>query len=74
MDLSDVTGHLPSAHFDAEKFVDANARLLDLRTGVLTAIEEGEYEAARELTGQLFHTLQVCLCVRVAPCVFRPQG
>ncbi|XP_035687499.1 von Willebrand factor A domain-containing protein 7-like [Branchiostoma floridae] len=58
VDLSDVTGHLPSAHFDAEKFVDANARLLDLRTGVLTAIEEGEYEAARELTGQLFHTLQ----------------
>ncbi|XP_066279143.1 von Willebrand factor A domain-containing protein 7-like [Branchiostoma lanceolatum] len=58
VDLNSATKKLPSAHFDAERFVGGNARLLELRTQVLTAIQQGEYEAARVYTGQLLHTLQ----------------
>ncbi|XP_078674681.1 von Willebrand factor A domain-containing protein 7-like [Branchiostoma floridae x Branchiostoma belcheri] len=58
VDLNFATKKLPSAHFDAERFVGGNERLLELRTQVLTAIGQGEYEAARVYTGQLLHTLQ----------------
>ncbi|XP_035692384.1 von Willebrand factor A domain-containing protein 7-like [Branchiostoma floridae] len=58
VDMNFATKKLPSAHFDAERFVGGNERLLELRTQVLTAIHQGEYEAARVYTGQLLHTLQ----------------
>eukprot|EP00058_Branchiostoma_floridae_P011255 XP_002596743.1 hypothetical protein BRAFLDRAFT_120518 [Branchiostoma floridae] len=58
VDMNFATKKLPSAHFDAERFVSGNERLLELRTQVLTAIHQGEYEAARVYTGQLLHTLQ----------------
>ena len=57
-DLESQLSDLPEAHFDAEQIVAANRRLLTERVRVLTAITADDMTAARDITGQLLHTLQ----------------
>ena len=57
-DTEDELLNYAAAHFDAEMIVGANRRILEERIQVINALTAGEMTKARELTGQLLHTLQ----------------
>ena len=57
----DVENHLkdlPRAHFDNEEIDDSHQRLLEERLKVITALNSEDMSGARDLSGQLLHTLQ----------------
>ena len=57
----DVAAHLakvPEVHFDDEEIVASNQRLIGERLRVITALNHGNMAGARDLSGQLLHTLQ----------------
>ncbi|XP_071954218.1 von Willebrand factor A domain-containing protein 7-like [Antedon mediterranea] len=58
VDFDESSKKLPSAHFDAETFIESNNRLLRLRQEAIISIKAKNYKEARRKTGQLFHTLQ----------------
>ncbi|XP_033097984.1 von Willebrand factor A domain-containing protein 7-like [Anneissia japonica] len=58
VDSSYDTAYLPAAHYDDEKFVEANSLLIDLKEAITTSIFDGDYKYARYLTGKYLHTLQ----------------
>lgn len=57
-DLEPNLKDLPLAHFDNEEVVQSNQRLLTERLKVLSALNNDDMAGARDLTGQLLHTLQ----------------
>jgi von Willebrand factor type A domain len=50
--------NLAEAHFDGERFVEGQARILRLRGECITALQQGRASKARENLGRLLHTLQ----------------
>ena len=46
---------LAAAHFDSEQFASGQDCLLALRQ---SAVQAGNYDGARRVTGRMFHTLQ----------------
>jgi hypothetical protein len=58
VDFDSSTKDLPYAHFDAEKFVESNQRVIDFTERIYTRITEKDYSGARRLAGQILHTIQ----------------
>ena len=58
VDFSAKTKDLPYAHFDAEAFVESNQRVYNFTKNVYTALRIRDYTRARELSGQILHTIQ----------------
>ena len=59
VDFSSKTKDLPYAHFDAEAFVQSNQRVANFSSDIATALANKDYNRARELSGQVLHTIQV---------------
>ena len=49
---------MPYAHFDAETFYKSNERVIRFTDAIYEALNEKDYETARQLTGQVLHTIQ----------------
>lgn len=58
VDFSEKTGRLASYHFDSEKFTASQDKLNSYRWLAAKAIQQENYDAARQYTGILLHTLQ----------------
>ena len=52
VDLNPLTKDMPYAHFDAEKFIESNERVIHFRKNISTALRHKNFTYARELTGQ----------------------
>lgn len=49
---------LPEAHFDANRFVESNERIIDLSRAIITGILRKDYVTARRLAAECLHTIQ----------------
>lgn len=58
VDFSSSTKDLPYAHFDAEKFRESNARVIEFIRRVNFDVEYNDFEEARQKSGQILHTIQ----------------
>ena len=57
----DMEAHLadvPRVHFDDEEIIASNQRLIEERLRVVNALNQDDMVGARDLSGQLLHTLQ----------------
>ena len=52
VDLDPNTKDLPYAHFDAEKFVQSNARVINFTSTIRNNLKLKQYDTARSLSGQ----------------------
>jgi hypothetical protein len=57
VDFDKNTKDLPAAHFDAEAFIESNQRVMDFMYKIYHHISVKKYERARELSGQILHTI-----------------
>lgn len=57
-DLNPKTKDLPYAHFDAEKFIESNNRVMNFTSRINSALDDGDYFTAQVLSGQILHTIQ----------------
>lgn len=51
------TKNLASAHFDSETLVESNQRVMFLKKRISALLNRKAYQTARELTGQVLHTI-----------------
>jgi hypothetical protein len=58
VDFDEETKDMPYAHFDAETFYKSNERVIRFTEAIYVALNEKDYETARQLTGQVLHTIQ----------------
>ena len=58
VDLSSTTKDLPYAHFDAETFLKSNELVINVTNRIYEALNVNDYSTARELSGQILHTIQ----------------
>jgi hypothetical protein len=58
VDLDPTTKDMPYAHFDAEKFHESNQRVKEFIANINANLDQKNYNRARELTGQVLHTIQ----------------
>lgn len=58
VDFNSATKDLPMAHFDAERFMDSNARVQEYQRRVNYDVEYNAYDDARTQSGQILHTIQ----------------
>lgn len=58
VDLDPSTRDLPYAHFDAEKLIESNVRVIEMTTRTNSAILSGNLAQARHLAAQVLHTIQ----------------
>lgn len=58
VDFDSSTADLPFAHFDAETFRESNQLVINRTNQINGALNTNDYERARELTGQILHTIQ----------------
>ena len=58
VDFDEETKDMPYAHFDAETFYKSNERVIRFTDAIYEALNEKDYETARQLTGQVLHTIQ----------------
>ncbi|XP_066437705.1 von Willebrand factor A domain-containing protein 7 isoform X2 [Eleutherodactylus coqui] len=58
MDFLNGTRNDPLRHFDSERVRQGNSLLLQAREDLLWSMRAKEYEGARELLGQILHSLQ----------------
>lgn len=61
MDFLNGTRNDPIRHFDSERVRQGNSLLLRAREDLLRSMRAKEYEGAREILGQILHSLQVRL-------------
>ena len=52
VDLDPKTKDLPYAHFDAEKFTESNARVINFTKIIRDKLKNKNYTSARKLSGQ----------------------
>jgi DNA polymerase/3'-5' exonuclease PolX len=52
------TKDLPYAHFDAERFLKSNERVINFTSDIYKNLQNKKYQEAKELTGQILHTIQ----------------
>ena len=57
-DSAGVEENVGEAHFDDELFVEGQARLMNLRAEMITALKTADAASARSLLGRQLHTLQ----------------
>jgi hypothetical protein len=57
VDFDFLTWNLPQAHFDSEKFYESNKRVIELTNELFACLKAKNYEQARQLAGQLLHTI-----------------
>ena len=57
-DLESHLADVPKVHFDNEEIVESNQRLIEERQRVINALNQDDMAGARDLSGQLLHTLQ----------------
>lgn len=58
VDFDDKFKDLPQAHFDANKFVESNQRVIDYSRSIITGILRKDYATARKLAAEVLHTIQ----------------
>lgn len=58
VDFDPSTKDMPYAHFDAEKLVESNQRVIELTNRIYSSLRGGNFGQARKLTGQVLHTIQ----------------
>lgn len=58
VDLSSSTKDLPYAHFDAEAFTESNQLVINMTERIYAALNISDFDTARELSGQVMHTIQ----------------
>lgn len=58
VDFDERLKNLPQAHFDANKFVESNERIIDYSRLIITAILRKDYVTARQLAAECLHTIQ----------------
>lgn len=58
VDFDERLKDLPQAHFDANKFVESNERIIDYSKSIITAILRKDYVTARQLAAETLHTIQ----------------
>ena len=52
VDIDSKTKDLPYAHFDAEKFAESNARVINFTNAIRDKLKSKNYTSARKLSGQ----------------------
>ena len=52
VDIDPKTKDLPYAHFDAEKFAESNARVINFTNAIRDKLKSKNYTSARKLSGQ----------------------
>ena len=57
-DMEPHLADVPRVHFDDEEIIASNQRLIEERLRVINALNYGNMAGARDLSGQLLHTLQ----------------
>lgn len=58
VDLDPKTKDLPTAHFDAERFIESNQRVMTFSSLIYTALAKRNFAQARKLAAQILHTIQ----------------
>lgn len=58
VDFDKLTKDLPYAHFDAERFLKSNDRVINFTSNIFKNLQNKNYQEAKELTGQVLHTIQ----------------
>lgn len=58
VDLDPLTRDNPVAHFDAERLVESNTRVLDSTREIHELVRRGHLTRARQLTASVLHTIQ----------------
>lgn len=58
VDFDPDTKDLPYAHFDAERLIESNDRVMSFKAQIDNALKNENYKQARKLTAQILHTIQ----------------
>jgi hypothetical protein len=56
---------MPYAHFDVETFMQSNERVMNLTDKIFNYLETKDYKKAFKLTGNLLHTIQDFILIRI---------
>ena len=57
VDMNANTKDNPYSHFDAEKLIESNRRVIQQKALIFTALQKRNYKLARALTGRILHTV-----------------